>query len=232
MGSRLRLAVGILLFANVAVWVANGYYTRILAESPAGLRAAVQPKQDVAPVRELRNENARRDNIADHQPPESVAEGKWGRAISSWFAKSVCKELGPFDQRVLASRVMSGLQNAGAEVVLLDRPVDIPKGYWVLAAVPNAATGKLLGAELDKISMRDWQVVKSSPLGMALSMGLFNTKASARLRLNQVKAAVPDAVLHVKTRAKPQFWIQADAPEKVLQTEYENVKTVQNCSSS
>lgn len=231
MGSRLRLAVCVLVFTNGIVWVVNDYYTRILAESPAGLRAAAQAEQDLAPISVPRNGDVGRDNVVDRQAPGGGVGGNWRGGLNS-VAKPACKELGPFDQRILASRVVSRLQGVGVTVLLVDRPVEISDGYWVLAAVPDAATSKLLGAELDKASMRDWQLVKSSPLGMALSMGLFNTKASARLRLNRVKAVVPDAVLHVKTRVKPQFWIQADVPEKILQTGFDNVKTVQNCSSS
>lgn len=232
MGSRIRLAVGILVLANVAAWVANGYYAQLLAESPDGFRAVAEPEQAIAPIKVPHKENDSKDDIADHQPTESVAGSKWRSAIASWFAKPVCKELGPFDQRTLASRVMISLQEQGADAMLLDRSVDIPDGYWVLAAVPDAATGKSLGAALEKASMPDWQLVRSSPLGLAVSMGLFQPEKAAKRRLSNVKAVVPDAVLHVKTKTKPQFWIQAEAPEKVLQTEFENVKTVQNCSSN
>jgi len=121
---------------------------------------------------------------------------------------------------------------AGAEASLVTRTVSVPETFWVLVPIADAAAGKALGGKLDTVPMRDWQIVRSSPLGMALSMGLFNTQTSANARLAKVKAAVPDAVVHVKRQSRPQYWVRATAPENVLKAEYETVATVQNCSAN
>lgn len=212
MGTRLRLALGILLVVNLALWGLNVHYGKQLAASSVvSVESPEEAGRAVAPAASLR----------------PTTTSKVDQSI-----RASCQRLGPFDAVVAASAYGNRLKNLGLEVALVEKAVAAPAGYWVLAPVENAAEGRALATRLDTIPMRDWQIVRRSPYGMALSMGLFNVRSAAEVRLKQVRPVAPDALIYAKQEAKTQFWIEAKGAQKIIAAESVAVNSTQSCSAN
>lgn len=238
MGTWVRVVVIGLLLANLSIWFVKGYYEQRLAETPEGSAGLVGDRgaravEHSADVNVADPAEGSEVVAADESAGRSSAERsdkKWQSIMAAWFGGTQCREFGPFAESGLASRLLGRLTVAGAEVELLEQVVALPNSYWVLAPVTSVEQGRQLGLQLTAISMRDWQVVKSSPLGLALSLGLFNTRTSAEVRLEQVKPVVSEAVLRTKPQSRMRYWVRASASEDLLEAEYSSVQTVRNCT--
>lgn len=215
MGSRLHLAVAVLVLLNLAAWGLNSYYGAQFAGTP--MASSSKPQQE---------RGVRGSAGANAQNASPVVSGAGG------LDKELCKQLGPFNDAGSASALGNRLKSLGLKVSVQKKAVSAPAGYWLLAPVVDAAAGRELAAKLNEIPMRDWQVLRNSPYGVAVSMGLFNVRSAAEVRLKQVRAVAPSALIYAKQQSKSQYWIQATGAGKVIMAESGAAKVALECDAN
>lgn len=146
---------------------------------------------------------ARPKEIIASQPPPAKAvpasvpnePAKVGSPKSALVAKSppqavvTCIVYGPFDNSTEAVQLVQRLQLDGHTAELSERDERINRGFWVLLPVANAREAETLMAAFEQEGFNDFGLVRKSPLGMAVSAGLYSGERSLNARLESLISA-------------------------------------------
>jgi hypothetical protein len=100
-----------------------------------------------------------------------------------------CIVYGPFDNSIEAVQLVQRLQLDGYTAELSERDEKINRGRWVLFPVANTSEAEALIAAFEQEGLKDFGLVRKSPLGMAVSAGLYAGERSLNARLDSLMSA-------------------------------------------
>lgn len=118
-----------------------------------------------------------------------------------------CRALGGLE-REAADRLAELLVGRDAQLKVAQRVQDEPKSWWVyIPPLPNGAQADKKAAELSKLGIKDFYVVRESgPDQFAISLGLYKTEEGAKASL---------AALQKKTVKSARILVREAAGDKV-----------------
>lgn len=100
-----------------------------------------------------------------------------------------CIMYGPFKRSAEADRLMQKLKFDGYTGDLNRRNESVHRGRWVLFPVADTTEAQALIAALNEEGLEDFGLVRKSPLGMAVSAGLYAGDRSLNARLGTLMRA-------------------------------------------
>lgn len=126
--------------------------------------------------------------------PSPKADSPKPRAVESVVAQakapqSGCLVYGPFERSIDAAQLVQRMQLDGYAAEFSEREERVSRGRWVLFPVANTADAEeLIGAFHDS-GLKDFGLVRKSPVGMAVSAGLYAGERSLNARLDSLMSA-------------------------------------------
>lgn len=140
--------------------------------------------------------------------------------------KSVCRQLGPFEQKQDALNLAAGLAayrltskiSSDSEVTIL--------GYWALIpALPTREEADAMVKKLKDKGIKDVRRFVTGEMINSISLGLFSSEVNAKRRVRSIQKQGFYAVVKSKQEEKQVYWLQFIKPvslELPLETTKEN----------
>jgi hypothetical protein len=169
-----------------------GQISQVSSAPPPAPKPTVPATAKAKPKEIMASQPAPAKAIPAFVPNEPAKVASLGSAL---VAKSPpqqaagCIVYGPFDGSIEAAQLAQRLQLDGHAAELSERDERINQGRWVLFPVANTREAEALMAAFDREGITDFGLVRKSPLGMAVSAGLYAGERSLKARLDSLMSA-------------------------------------------
>jgi len=119
---------------------------------------------------------------------------------------SVCRTLGPIEERTEASGLLAKLLRQGFASTLREGKIQAPSGYQIYLPAMSAEQAREVVSTLKAAAMDDYFVGKHN----RISLGIFSSKGKARIRQQDVRQLNLDALLDARYKTRKVYWIDIE----------------------